>query len=181
MTKIRPLLCLLFLALGLAPWTLDLRAAAPLAARDTITAKPELFRAGEWSLDALGTLRTEDLSNLSEASKGAGIGLNYFPWRSAGFGLEARGEGVEGIFVDHTAFSLIGRFPIDKLRLAPHIKIGTDYDLNQRDFAVFAAVGAELRLTTHWGFGAEVRGNRPVTSSSAGENVMGFLFLRANW
>lgn len=152
-----------------------------LAARDTITARPELFHAREWSLDALGTLRTEDLSNLSEAAKGAGVGLNYFPWRAAGFGLEARGEGVDGIFIDHTAFSLIGRYPIDKLRLAPHIKLGTDYDLDSRKFALFAALGAELRLTQRIGFGAELRGNRPITSSAKGENVLALLFLRANW
>jgi len=150
-------------------------------AADTIVIPDALFRAKEWQLDTFGTARVEDLSNLSEARLGAGVGLNYFPWRAAGFGLEARGQGTGGIFIDHTAASVIGRFPIDKLRLAPSIKLGTDYDLNTRDFSIFAAVGAELRLTRRFGFGAEVRGYRPVTESAAGEHVIGLLFLRANW
>ena len=144
-------------------------------------AEPEpLFRAGETQLDFFGTARTEDLTNLSESSKGAGVGVNYFPWRSAGFGVEARGEGTDGILIDSTAFSLIGRLPIDRLRIAPEFKVGTDYAINGRDFSVFAAVGAELRLTKNLGIAAEVRGVRPI-AGAAGEHVLGLLKLRVSF
>jgi hypothetical protein len=144
-------------------------------------AEPEpLFRAGEVQLDFFGTARTEDVTNLSESDKGAGLGINYFPWRAAGFGVEARGEGVDGILVDTTAFSLIGRLPIDKLRIAPEFKLGTDYSIDSEDFAVFAAVGLELRLTKNIGIAGEIRGTRPIEDAN-GESVMGLLKFRLSF
>ena len=148
--------------------TLNLPAAEP---------EPTLFRAGEVQLDFFGTARTEDVTNLSESDKGAGVGLNYFPWRAAGFGVEARGEGVDGILVDTTAFSLIGRLPIDKLRIAPEFKIGTDYSIDSEDFAVFAAVGLEVRLHKNFGIAGEIRGTRPIEDAN-GESVMALIKAR---
>jgi hypothetical protein len=144
-----------------------------------ISAEPEptLFRAGEVQLDLFGTARTEDPTNLSESDKGAGLGINYFPWRAAGFGVEARGEGVDGILVDTTAFSLIGRLPIDKLRIAPEFKIGTDYSIESEDFAVFAAVGLEVRLHKNFGIAGEIRGTRPIEDAN-GESVMALIKAR---
>jgi hypothetical protein len=143
-----------------------------------IAAEPEpLFRAGEVQLDFFGTARTEDVTNLSESDKGAGVGLNYFPWRAAGFGVEARGEGTEGIMVDTTAFSLIGRLPIDKLRIAPEFKIGTDYSIESEDFSVFAAVGLEVRLHKNFGIAGEIRGTRPIEDAN-GESVMALIKAR---
>jgi hypothetical protein len=151
--------------------TLNLPAAEP---------EPTLFRAGEVQFDLFGTARTEDITNLSESDKGAGLGINYFPWRAAGFGVEARGEGVDGILVDTTAFSLVGRLPIDKLRIAPEFKIGTDYSIDSEDFAVFAAVGLELRLTKNIGIAAEIRGTRPIEHAED-ESVMGLLKWRLSF
>lgn len=147
------------------------------SALDTIIIPDQLFRAGEVQLDFFGTGHIEDLSNLSENAKGAGVGLNYFPWRAAGFGLEARGEGIDGLLVDATAVSLIGRFPIEKLRLAPEIKIGTDYGWEGRDWAVFAALGLDYRLTRHLALGAELRGVRPIEGAE-GEHVLALLKCR---
>lgn len=147
------------------------------SAKDTITLNDQLFRAGEVQLDAFGTGRIEDLTNLSETKKGAGVGLNYFPWRAAGFGLEARGEGVDGILVDTTAVSLIGRFPSEHLRLAPEIKLGADYQWNERDWAVFAGVGLDYRLTRRVGVAVEVRGVRPIAGAE-GEHILALLKLR---
>lgn len=152
--------------------------AAPApTARDTIVIPDQLFRAGEVQLDFFGTGHIEDLSNLSENAKGAGVGLNYFPWRAAGFGLEARGQGIDGLLVDATAVSLIGRFPVEKLRLAPEIKIGTDYAWEGRDWAVFAALGLDYRLTRHLALGAELRGVRPIEGAE-GEHILALLKFR---
>jgi hypothetical protein len=146
-------------------------------AQDTIVANDQLFRAGETQFDTFGTGRIEDLTNLSEAKKGAGIGLNYFPWRAAGFGLEARGEGVDGILVDSTAASLIGRFPIERLRLAPEIKLGADYGWKHRDWAVFASLGADYRITRNVALGTELRGVRPIAGAE-GEHILALLKMR---
>lgn len=61
------------------------------SAAQTIAENPQLFRAGEFQLDTFGSGKIEDLSNLSDIPKGAGVGINYFPWRTAGFGIEGRG------------------------------------------------------------------------------------------
>ena len=148
-----------------------------LTAKDTIIANDQLFRAGEAQFDAIGTGRIEDLTNLSETKKGAGFGVNYFPWRSAGFGLEARGEGVDGIFVDATAASLIGRFPLEALRLAPEIKLGTDYDWKGHDWSVFAGLGLDYRISRHVALAGEVRGVRPIAGAE-GEHVLALVKFR---
>lgn len=135
-----------------------------------------LFKAGETQIDLLGTGRIEDLTNLSETQKGAGLGVNYFPWRSAGFGLEARGEG-RGLLVDSTAFSLIGRYPLEALRLAPEIKLGTDYGWKERDWAVFAGVGLDYRLSRNVAIAGELRGVRPIAGAE-GEHILALLKLR---
>lgn len=143
--------------------------AVPRTATATITENRELFRAGETQIDLLGTGRIEDLTNLSETKKGAGVALNYFPWRSAGFGLEGRGEG-RGLLVDNSAAFLIGRFPLESLRLAPEIKLGTDYAWKERDWSVLAAVGLDYRISRNIGAAVEVRGVRPIAGAE-GEHV----------
>lgn len=150
--------------------------AAPRTAEATVTENAQLFRAGEAQIDILGTGRIEDLTNLSETKKGAGIGLNYFPWRSAGFGIEGRGEG-RGLLMDNTAASLIGRFPLEALRLAPEIKLGTDYAWKDRDWSVFAAVGLDYRITRNIAAAIELRGVRPIAGAE-GEHVAAFAKLR---
>lgn len=151
--------------------------AAPRTAQTTIANNEELFRAGEAQFDTLGSARVEDLTNLSEAKKGAGAGFNYFPWRSAGFGIEGRGEGVDGILIDATAASLIGRFPIEALRLAPEIKLGADYGWKERDWSVFAGLGLDYRISRHVALAGELRGVRPI-AGAAGEHVLALLKLR---
>lgn len=143
----------------------------------TIVLDDQIFHEGEVQFDTFGTARIEDLTNLSEAKKGAGMGLNYFPWRSAGFGIEARGEGWQGVFIDSTAVSLIGRYPLEALRLAPEIKLGADYDWRPRDWSVFAAVGLDYRLTKNVGIAGELRGVRPIAGAQ-GEHLLALLKLR---
>lgn len=150
--------------------------AVPRTATATVTENLELFRAGEAQIDLLGTGRIEDLTNLSETKKGAGVALNYFPWRSAGFGIEGRGEG-RGLLVDNSAAFLIGRFPLESLRLAPEIKLGADYAWKERDWAVLAAVGLDYRFTRNIGAALEVRGVRPIAGAQ-GEHVAVLAKLR---
>lgn len=168
-------LSLLILSAVLLCVSAPLRLTAASTANDT--ASSELFRAGEFQVDAIGSARIEDLTNLSEAKKGAVVGFNYFPWRSAGFGLEARGEGLDGLLVDTTAVSLIGRFPLEALRLAPEIKLGADYGWHHRDWAVFAGAGLDFRITRHVALAGELRGVRPI-ESAAGEHIETLLKLR---
>lgn len=146
--------------------------------RDSV--EPTLFRAGEIQIDLNGTARTEDLTDLKKANLGAGVGVNYFPWRAAGFGAELSGEGTQGILIDQAAFALIGRLPIDKLRLAPEFKLGTSYAIHPEDFAIFAAIGLELRLTRNIGLGAELRGTRPIAGAE-GEDITGIIRARLNF
>ncbi len=150
---------------------------ANLTARDTIIANDQLFRAGEVQIDAFGTGRIEELTNLSETKKGGGGAVNYFPWRAAGFGLEASGAGWRGVFIDSTAVSLIGRFPVESLRLAPEIKLGADYEWRPRDWSVFAGVGLDYRISRHVALAGELRGVRPIAGAE-GEHAVGLVKFR---
>lgn len=168
-----PAFALLLLLCVSAPQRLS--AAEPLTAKDTIVANDQLFRAGEWQFDTLGTERIEDPTNLSDAKAGAAV--NFFPWRTAGFGIEGRGDGWQGVTVDSVAVSLIGRYPLEALRLAPEFKLGADYELRPRDWAVFAAVGLDFRLTRNVALAGELRGVRPIAGAE-GEHVLALLKLR---
>lgn len=146
----------------------------------------DLFHAGEFQVD-LGYAGT--VKNIDHIDHGGIIGFNYFPWRSAGFGVEGFSKDTKDAFFDRIGFSLIGRFPVDAIRLAPEIKVGFDYDFENRlergertrreGFDVFAAVGAELRLTKKLGLVAELRGVRPVESAQR-EHILAGLKFRLN-
>ena len=147
----------------------------------------QVFNANEWQVDLLYQGRGPSFNDIES---GGGVGVNYFPWRSAGFGFEAKTFDTEHAFFDRLGLSLIGRLPVDKLRIAPEFRIGFDYDLERArernnygpdgGFDVYASVGAELRLTKHLGVGAEVRGVRPVDGPQ-GEHILGILRARLSF
>ncbi len=152
----------------------------------------QLFHAREWQVDAIYQGRG---TRFDEITSGGGIGISYFPWRAAGFGLEGRTFDTKHAFFDRIGFSLIGRYPIEKLRLAPEIRIGFDYDMERATeqpfecsakdrrgdgFDVFASVGAEFRITKRLGIGGEIRGVRPVDGPE-GEHVLGLIRARINF
>lgn len=150
-------------------------------------AQEKLFNANEWQVDLLYQGRGPSFNKIES---GGGVGVNYFPWRAAGFGFEAKTFDTEHAFFDRLGLNLIGRLPVDKLRIAPEFRIGFDYDLERvrernnygpdGGFDVYASVGAELRLTKHFGVGAEVRGVRPVDGPQ-GEHILGILRARLSF
>lgn len=147
----------------------------------------QLFHAGEFQIDTLYQVRTADMKSFEH---GGGLRVAYFPWRAAGFGLEGRSEDVSSAVFDRIGANLIGRFPIDKLRLAPEIRVGVDYDMEdslergetskRKGFDVYAGIGGELRLAKHFGIFAEVRGVRPVDDASK-EHVRGLAGIRLSF
>lgn len=133
------------------------------SAKDTIVLNDQLFRAGEVSLDVGTAFATQDLDTFQSSTA---IAANWFVTRGVGFFLEGRTESLTHSTVDDAAFGLLGRLPLETLHLAPHFKLGGDYDFERNEWEAFAAVGAELRLTRHVGFVGEVRGVRPVHDAS---------------
>jgi hypothetical protein len=145
-------------------------------------AAPEyLFRAGEVQLDVIGQLRTD---NGRQYERGAGIGLNYFPSRAIGFGVEARARSPRDATADRLGAAVILRMPFDHLRLAPEFRLGIDYDIESRErdrqkgFDAFAGAGAELRLVGGLGIAAEARFVHPLRTEDR-EHVL--LLLRARY
>lgn len=133
------------------------------SAKDTIVVNDELFRAGEVSVDFGTAFATADLDTFQSSTAYA---VNWFPWREVGFFGEGRTESLTHSTVDDVAFGLLGRLPLETLHLAPHFKLGGDFDFERNEWEAFAAVGAELRLNRHVGFVGEVRGVRPVHDAS---------------
>lgn len=153
----------MFAALAcLACFAGNLSAAQPTA-RDTITVNDQLFRAGEVSVDLGTAFATADIDTFQTSTAYA---VNWFPWREVGFFGEGCTESLTHSTVDDAAFGLLGRLPLETLHLAPHFKLGGDFDFERNEWEAFAAVGAELRLTRHVGFVGEVRGVRPIHDAS---------------
>lgn len=145
----------------------------------------DLFRAGEFQLDGNSSFKTGDLRSFEPSG---GIGLNYFPYRAAGFGIEADTSGFDSAAIDRIGVSVIGRMPLESLRLAPEFKLGSvnDFEVSGRHdgrdsngVQLFAGAGAEFRITKSFGIGAEVRGVKPLNQSS--EFVTGILRCRLNF
>lgn len=159
------------------------------AATAALAASPLLFHAEEWQIDLNGTVKDSDpYRDTDNLSYGGGLGINYFPWRSTGFGIEGSTEDTSSAFFDRIGVSLIGRMPIEKLRLAPEFKVGYDYDFEKggshatkdpNGHEVFASIGAELRLTRSVGFGVECRGVKPLDGSR--EYLLGLARVRFNF
>jgi hypothetical protein len=149
--------------------------------------KAELFHAGEFQIDGIGYAKS---SVPDEYTLGGGIAVNYFPWRAAGIGIEGRSSDTGSAFFDRLGACLIGRLPVEKLRIAPEFRVGFDHDMERnredgetkatrrkRGFDVYASVGGEYRITKNVGLGVEVRGVRPVAGPQ-GEHVLGIVRAR---
>ena len=149
-----------------------------------------LFHAGEWQIDAGYNGR---FSGWKTVQDGAAFGVNYLPWLNLGFGAEAQIIEFGHTELDRVGMSLIGRLPIEKLRLAPEARIGFLYDLESggeygetannkrgRGFDAFIGAGAEFRFTKNLGLGAEVRGVAD-TEDFGKNHIAGILRLRASF
>lgn len=149
-------------------------------AADTPKASPEvkaavtsqLFRAGEIQFDAFFQTRTRDMQSFEH---GGGGRLTYFLYRSVGVSIEGRTENPKSAFFDRIGANLVGRLPVEKLRIAPEFRLGFDWDAERRPedgeqkgrtgFDLYAGIGGELRLTKNLGLFAEVRGVRPIETA----------------
>lgn len=89
---------------------------------------------------------------------GASIGVNYFFTKMLGVGVDAYGLDNNGKLVDAASSSLILRFPIDLLHLAPYIFGGGGRTFEGPDtWTAHVGAGVELRLNAHTGIFADGR------------------------
>jgi hypothetical protein len=150
---------LLFIAAG------TLMAADP-GVRYTDPPPPDRFRANEFSIDLFGTgsVNEDVLEHVSgdrittNGRLGAGAGVNYFFTRN--FGIEAEGysENTQHAFVDNASGSLVWRFPIEPVRLAPYLFIGGGYQFDPiRQGFGHGGVGLDIRIVHNWGFFVDAR------------------------
>jgi hypothetical protein len=164
----------------------QIQAAAPTA--------PLLFRPGEWQLDLNGTATTTPTDNLNY---GGGFGVNWFPWRTTGFGLDLQSEDTGSAFFDRISVGPVLRFPIEKWKLAPELRMGYSYDFELGDsdrtnddgetfythgghgHELFLGAGAEYRLTKSIGVGSEARWIEPLDGRKG--YWMGLARLRFNF
>lgn len=153
---------------------------APVSVLSIIKAEPDLFRAGEVSVDFGSYARTRDFGTFQ---RGTIADINWFPWRCAGFFAGGRLEDWHHSVIDAGEFGLIARYPL--LHLAPQIQLGEQFDFERDKWSTFAALGAEVRLTRHTGIVVEVRGTRRNTAdfgeSAPKEDLAGIIKLRATF
>jgi hypothetical protein len=107
----------------------------------------ELFRTQEFDLDLFGTWATRDRRHFSGGHAGAGVGFAYFFDRHIGVGADTYLERFST--PTHVDVSLIGRLPLEDLRLAPYGFVGAGRQ--------FRHVG---QWTAHGGAGLEFRMNQ---------------------
>ncbi|HYG21198.1 MAG TPA: hypothetical protein VEH04_00340 [Verrucomicrobiae bacterium] len=123
------------------------------------------FTAHELNLDLFGSYwagqeKVEDVfdTNIRRGTWGGGIGLNYFLTREIGFGGDLNISDNDGNFIDSASGSLIARFPIESVGLAPYI-FGGGTRLTDRhwEWAGHAGIGLEFRPNPITGIFADAR------------------------
>ena len=129
--------------------------------------RADLFRDNELSLDAFGTdalgrytIDHPSGDRISHNSRlGLGLGANYFLIRYVGVGVEAFSENTDAHFVDNASASLIVRFPIEVIGLAPYGFAGGGHQWDPIDANfTHVGVGVEYRFNPHIGVFADGRG-----------------------
>jgi len=115
---------------------------------------PDLYRAGEFSVDLFGSYATHDRFGREEERWGGGLGVNFFFTRMLGIGVDTHTDQRK---LPQTAnASLIVRFP-SALGFAPYGfgGAGRDWDIGQ--WYAHAGGGLELRLNRYTGLFADGR------------------------
>ena len=145
--------------------------ALPLCAQTAVTepriAHPDsLFRDREVMLDLFGTLSVgesviDDFTRervRDDGRLGAGAGLTFFFMRYVGVSGEAYTENTADEFVDKASGSLVVRYPIESVHLAPYAfgGAGRQFDPEEEWFGQVGA-GLEFRITHHCGIFADGR------------------------
>lgn len=137
--------------------------------------RPSYYNAGEFSVDAFASGQFTSLESFGRVEYGGGIGGNWFPFRTAGLGIEARTEDTAHSFFDDVAGKLLARLPWD--RFALNFGIGGNFNFERDDWAVFAEAGPEFRFSPTAGLFATVRGVHPIAGHD-GEHVLVLAGLR---
>lgn len=137
--------------------------------------RPTFYHAGEFSVDAFATTKFKRFDTLFARDNGGGLGLNWFPFRAAGLGVEALSYDTSHSFIDEASAKLLGRLPWD--RFAVNFGLGGTFNFEDDRWAVFAEAGPELRFTRNVGIFANIRGVRPIAGPE-GEYIGIFAGLR---
>jgi hypothetical protein len=84
-----------------------------------------VFRNTELSLDLFGNIAIADNrlarpGRVRDGRLGVGAGVNYYMGRYFGLGADAYLGDIDSRFIDHLSFSLMARYPMEEIRLAPY-------------------------------------------------------------
>ena len=125
------------------------------------------YRANEWDLGIFGTYDTSFNNNrraIGDHDWGSGLGLTYFPWLYAGFGIDGDfGNAIPSDDLSHQVDGqLVLRYPLDlwspNLHLAPYVYGGvgglfvhTSESNHHSDFLGNFGAGLEYRFSPHIG------------------------------
>ena len=116
-----------------------------------------LFKAGEVSIDLFGDTQFS-LADPQGMDWGAGVGLNFFPVRHVGVGVEAASSDFTGSFVDRVSLSLLARLPLEGQGIAPYAFGGAGWEWEgSRDYTLHAGAGLEFRTRAGWGLFMDMR------------------------
>lgn len=152
----------------------------------------DLFQSGEIQLEVAGQARTEDFKNFDRSVT---VGGNYYVTAGAGLHAAVGLRDLNEQFIDRVEFGLIGRVPVESLRIALLFGVGAEWqriteyssqssqssDLSEHDrsvtsgkrvddWAVYAEAGPLFRLSKNLDFFVKVRGVRPIDGAE-GEHI----------
>jgi len=122
--------------------------------------KSILFAENETSVDIFGTYADTDRGRYRDGF-GGGVGVEHFFTKYLGIGLEGYwwgGDGPSRDVISSVSGSVIGRYPIESLHLAPYVFAGGGgHFANQDNASLHAGGGLEYRFNPNWGVFADGR------------------------
>ena len=125
----------------------------------------EKFGDKEFNFDAFGTYQAGERkfssfpnTNIRHGKFGGGVGLNYFFCKNVGVGSDINIGDNGGNFVDSLSASLIARFPIEQVGLAPYVFAGGGRQFDPAwVWSAHVGGGLEFRLNHHTGIFSDAR------------------------
>ena len=137
-----------------------------------VVSETECFRAHELQLDIFGQYSVGEgpdrAGTFRDHGWGGGVGLNYFLTRNFGLGVDAAwlaakeanytARSADPTTVHNFSASLIYRFPIDSVCVAPYIFAGGGFAVDGKQWATaHAGAGIEKRLSSKVGLFTDAR------------------------